>query len=268
VAGSPQPQEDHVSARQLTRDEEIRLASAIEQGDRAAKDTMIESNLGLVRATARTFGSTALSLDDLVQEGTVGLVQAVARFDHRRGVRFATYAAWWIRRAILDAIDNSSVIRTPPKARRQLAAIRRAEDELARTHAGPASDARISERSGLSASSVQFLRTAANVTASLDEPAREDRAPLLELVADESAVDPGRTLIEHENRDEVTGMVRLLPPRHREVVIRRFGLNGAPEESHAEIGRRLGVSEERSRQLEREALHRLRSVAGRLTEAA
>jgi RNA polymerase primary sigma factor len=257
-----------VRAHQLTWGEELRLARAIERGDRAAQERMIEGNLGLVRATARTFGGTSLSLDDLVQEGTVGLVQAVARFDHRRGVRFATYAAWWIRRAILDAIDNSSVIRTPPKARRQLAAIRRAEDELARTHAGPASDARISERSGLNPSNVRSLRTAASVTASLDEPAREDSAPLHELLPDQSAVDPSRELIEHETRVEVTRLVRLLPPRHREVVIRRFGLNGAPEESHADIGRRLGVSEERSRQLEREALHRLRSVAGRLVEAA
>jgi RNA polymerase primary sigma factor len=250
-----------MSARGLTQAEEIRLARRIERGDRAARETMIESNLGLVRAIARTFRSASLSFDDLVQDGTVGLVQAVERFDHRRGVRFSTYAAWWIRRAILDAIDNSQVIRTPAKARRQLTAVRRAEDELARRHACPASDAGISAKTGLSPSNVRSLRAAAHVTASLDEPVGEDSRPLLELVADQSAVDPSQNVIEHENRDEVNAMLRLLPPRHREVVVRRFGLSGSREQSHAEIAKWLGVGEERSRQLEREALHRLRSIA-------
>jgi RNA polymerase primary sigma factor len=222
---------------------------------------MIESHLALVRVIARTFRTTALSFDDLVQDGTVGLVQAVERFDHRRGVRFSTYAAWWIRRAILDAINNSHVIRTPAQARRQLTAVRRAEDELARTHTGPASDGDISAQTGLSASSVRSLRAAAYVTASLDEPVGEDTRPLLELVSDQSAVDPSENAIERENHDEVNAMLRLLPPRHRDVVVRRFGLSGESEQSHAEIAKWLGVGEERSRQLEREALHRLRSIA-------
>jgi RNA polymerase sigma factor (sigma-70 family) len=250
-----------MSARLLTQAEEIRLARRIEHGDRSARETMIESNLGLVRAIARGFRGTSLPFDDLVQDGTVGLVQAVEHFDRHRGVRFSTYAAWWIRRAILDAIDNSHVIRMPAQARRQLTAVRRAEDELARTHTGPASDADISAQTGLNASNVRSLRTAAYVTASLDESVGEDTRPLVELVADQSAVDPSRNLIEHEDRTEANAMLRLLPPRHREVVVRRFGLSGAREQSHAEIARMLGVGEERSRQLEREALHRLRSIA-------
>src|SRR4051812_15074866 len=153
-----------MSARRLTQADEIRLARRIERGDRSARETMIESNLGLVRAIARTFRGTSLSFDDLVQDGTVGLVQAVERFDHRRGARFSTYAAWWIRRAMLDALDNSQVIRTPAKARRQLTAVRRAEDKLARTQAGPASDADISVQTGLTTSNVRSLRTAAHVT--------------------------------------------------------------------------------------------------------
>src|SRR3954471_5813104 len=132
-----------MSGRLLTQADEIRLARRIEHGDRAARETMIESNLGLVRAIARAFRGTSLPFDDLVQDGTVGLIQAVERFDHRRGVKFSTYAAWWIRRGILDAIDNSRMIRTPAQARRQLTAIRTAEDELARTHTAPASDSDI-----------------------------------------------------------------------------------------------------------------------------
>jgi RNA polymerase primary sigma factor len=257
-----------MSAPRLTQAEEVRLARRIERGDLAARETMIERNLGLVHAIARTLRSTSLSFDDLVQDGTIGLVQAVERFDPRRGVRFSTYAAWWIRRAMLDAIDRSQVIRTPAKARRQLTAVRRAEDELARTRPGPASDAGISAKTGLSPSSVRSLRTTAHVTASLDAPVGEDTTPLVELVADHSAVDPSQNVIEHENRDEVNAMLRLLPPRHREVVVRRFGLSGAREQSHGEIGESLGVGEERSRQLEREALHRLGVVAGGLARAA
>ena len=250
-----------MSARLLTHADEILLARRIENGDRSAKETMIESNLGLVRAIARAFRGASLPFDDLVQDGTVGLIQAVERFDHRRGVKFSTYAAWWIRRAILDAIDNSHVIRTPAKARRQLTAVRGAEDELARTHRGPVSDADISAQTGLSAPSVRSLRTAAHFTASLDEPVGEGARPLLELVTDQSAVDPSQNVIEHEDRNEVNAMLRLLPPRQREVVVRRFGLSGAREQSHAEIAKWLGVGEERSRQLEREALHRWRGAA-------
>jgi RNA polymerase primary sigma factor len=257
-----------MSARLLTQAEEIRLARRIEHGDRSAKEAMIESNLGLVHAIARAFRGGSLPFDDLVQDGTIGLVQAVEHFDHRRGVRFSTYAAWWIRRAMIDAIDNSHVIRTPGKARRQRTAVRRAEEELARMHTGPASETDISAETGLSASTIRSVRTAARVTASLDEPVGQDARPLLELVIDQSAVDPSQNVIEGENRDEVNAMLRLLPPRHREVVVRRYGLSGASQQSHAEIARILGVGQERSRQLEREALHRLRSVAERLAEAA
>src|SRR3954465_11983635 len=144
----------------LTHPQEIQLAKRIEQGDRLARKEMIESNLGLVRGAARTFHSTALSIDDLVQEGTVGLMRAVERFDHRRDVRFSTYAAWWIRRAIMDAIDDSPVIRTPAKARRQLAAVRRTEAELARTQPGAASDASIAAQTGIGKSTVRSLRGA------------------------------------------------------------------------------------------------------------
>jgi RNA polymerase primary sigma factor len=248
-------------SRLLTQAEEVLLAKRIERGDVAAKETMVACNLGLVRTIARTFRGTSVPSADLVQEGTVGLVRAVERFDYRRGVRFSTYAAWWIRRAMLDAIGNAQVIRIPPKAGQQLAAVRRAEAELVRVRPGPHSDVRISERTGLSTATVRSLRTAARVTASLEEPVGEDNTVLGELVADQDAVDPGQRLIEHEERTDVVAMLRLLPERHREVVARRFGLDHKPEQTHAQISAWLGVGEERTRQLEREALHRLRTIA-------
>ncbi len=255
-------------ARLLTADEEVALAERIERGDLGAKETMIESNLGLVHAVARTYRRRGVPFDDLVQEGTVGLVRAVERFDHRRGVKFSTYAMWWIRRSILDALAGSNVIRIPAKANRQLAAVRRAEAEL--HHAGPrrASDAEIAEHTELSEAIVRSLRAAARVTASLDEPVGEDVTRLGDLLADELAVDPSESAIAHEDRDELSAMLHLLPERHREVLIRRYGLDDRDAQSHEEIGEWLGVGEPRSRQLEHEAIHRLRSIAAGWARAA
>jgi RNA polymerase primary sigma factor len=232
------------------------------------KDEMIESNLGLVHAVARSYRGRGVPYDDLVQEGTVGLVRAVERFDHGRGVKFSTYAVWWIRRAILDAIASSNVIRMPAKARQQLAAVRSAEAELERFGRRSASDEAIAQRTQLSPTTVRSLRTAARVTASLELPVGEDTTALGDLIGDERAVDPPEEAIAHENRDEVRAMLRLLPERHREVITRRYGLNDARAQSHEEIGEWLAVGAERSRQLEREALHRLRSIAAGLARAA
>jgi RNA polymerase primary sigma factor len=256
------------SRRLLSAGEEVALAKRIEHGDLDAKEQMIESHLGLVHAIARTFRGRGVPFDDLVQEGTVGLVAAVERFDRRREVKFSTYAVWWIRRSILDALAGSNVIRIPSKANRQLAAVRRAETELHQIGPRGASDAEIAERTELSETTVRSLRAAARVTASLDEPVGGETTPLGDLVADARAIDPSESAIAREDRKELSAMLRLLPERHREVLIRRYGLNDGRIDSHAEIGEWLGVGEERSRQIEREALHRLRSIAARSARAA
>src|SRR5690242_16844282 len=127
--------------RLLRAEEEVMLARRIEQGDAHARQRMIESNLRLVHAVARAYRGRGVPFADLVQEGTIGLVKAVDRFDHRREVKFSTYAVWWIRRSMLDAIASSNVIRMPPKASQQLAAVRRAEEELERVERHHVSDA-------------------------------------------------------------------------------------------------------------------------------
>jgi len=255
-------------AKLLDAAEEARLARRIERGDPEAKKRMIESNLRLVHAVARTYRGSDVPYPDLVQEGTVGLIRAVERFDHRRGLKFSTYAVWWIRRSMLDAIAASSMIRIPAKARQQLAAVRRTEAELQRHGPRHATDATIAERTQLRATTLRSLRDAARVTASLDEPVGEDTTPLGDLLADDGAPDPSESVIAREDRHEVSAMLRLLPQRHRDVLIRHYGLNETRAQSHAEIGEWLGVGEERSRQIEREALHRLRSVAPAVRRAA
>jgi RNA polymerase primary sigma factor len=248
--------------RLLSATEEVVLAKGIERGDLKAKERMIESNLRLVVAVARSYRGRGVAFSDLVQEGMVGLVRAVERFDYRRGLKFSTYAVWWIRRSLLDAIAASQVIRIPAKANQQLAAVRRAEAELERIGPRrPASTVAIAERTGLSTRTVRSLRGAARVTASLDEPVGEDSTPFGDMLADENAVDPPDRAMASEDLREVSAMLRLLPERHREVLVRRYGLNDTQAQSHGEIGKRLGVGEERSRQIEREALHRLRAIA-------
>src|SRR6476660_2106734 len=154
----------------LSAAEEIMLARRIERGDLQAKQKMIESNLRLVHAIAKAHRGSSVPFADLVQEGTIGLVRAVERFDHRRELRFSTYAVWWIRRSLLDAVGTASAIRIPPAAQRQLAAIHRAHDELQRHGPGAATDEAIAQRAGLSAQTVTALRAVPRVSASLDQP--------------------------------------------------------------------------------------------------
>jgi RNA polymerase primary sigma factor len=250
-----------VDHRLLTAAEEIALAKRIERGDLTAKRELIERNLGLVHSLAQRYRRRGVPYEDLVQEGTIGLLRAVEKFDHRRAGRFSTYAVWSIRRSLADAVVDERTIRIPSNAAYRLARILRAEHELEQSAPGSPSTDAISERIGLSARSVRALREAASVTASLDEPIGETGTTLGDLIADDHAVDPWRQTDERERRRRVWSMVGLLPDRHREVLVRRYGLRGAEPATHAEIGARLGVGEERSRQIEREALHRLRSVA-------
>src|ERR1700761_5835651 len=245
----------------LSAAEEVELAKRIERGDMDAKRRMIESNIRLVCAVARTYGGRGVPLADLAQEGTVGLARAVEGFDHRRGCRFSTYATWWIRRSVRDAVANAQLIRIPVKAGRQLAAVRRVAADLERAGCRSATDEVIAARAGLSVDIVRSLRGVARVTASLDEPVAEDGACLGELLPDEQALDPAVSALEVEDLGSVARMVRLLPERHRQVLERHYGLGNRVAQTHRQVGAWLGVGEERSRQIEREALQRLRAIA-------
>ena len=223
---------------------------------------MIARNLGLVWSLAAAYRGRDVPLDDLVQEGTVGLMRAVERFDHRRGLRFSTYAAWWIRRAVTDALDAARPIRIPAPARRQMAEIERARHELRVLDGRPPTADHIAQRAGLSVRTVRALQAAPRVTASLDEPVGNDTTALGELIGDDTSPVAFRGVEDQETSHELWSMLELLPDRQREVVVRRYGLQGGVAETHHAIGARLGVGEERTRQLERQALHRLRQMAG------
>jgi RNA polymerase primary sigma factor len=221
---------------------------------------MVEANQGLVRSLARRYRGLGVPFEDLVQDGNIGLMRAVEKFDRSRGLKFSTYAVWWIRSALVESVGDARTIRVPPRAGQQLAAIARAEEELRDLRPGLSPTEAIAERTGLSVRRVRALRDAARVTASLDQQVGEDGTPLGDLVPDTAAADPWRHLDEQETRRQVWSMLRFLPKRHREILVRRYGLHGGRAESHAEIAAALDVGQERTRQLEREALHRLREL--------
>jgi len=224
------------------------------------RSEVIGANQGLVRSVALRYRGLGVPFEDLVQEGNIGLIRAVERFDHSRGLKFSTYAVWWIRSAVVEAVGNARTIRVPERAGQQLAAIARAEEELGELRPGLSPVDAVAQRTGLSVRRVRTLRNAARVTASLDQQVGEDGTPLRDLVPDTTAADPWLHLDEQETRRQVWSMLRLLPKRHREIVVRRYGLHGEPPQTHAEIAAGLDVGQERSRQLEREALHRLREL--------
>jgi RNA polymerase primary sigma factor len=256
-----------MSAQILSATEEAQLARRIEAGERAARDEMIERNLPLVRSLARAYVGRGVPFDDLVQEGTIGLVRAVDKFDHRRGFKFSTYSVWWIRCSMQEALAGERPIRIPPTARRQMAAIHRAETEL-RADGDVATDDAIAHRAGLSSRTVRGLHVVPHVSASLDETIGDDGGPLGELIADEHADDGWQSVEDRETRRHLCSTLGLLPARHRDVLLRRYGLRGHAVETHGQIAARLGVGEERSRQLERQALHWLRELDGGLQRAA
>jgi RNA polymerase primary sigma factor len=253
--------------RLLTHAQEVALAKRIERGDLEAKQEMIEANLRLVFALARPYRGRGVPFDDLVQEGTVGLVRAVEKFDYRRDLKFSTYAVWWIRRSLMNAIGAERTIRIPASAGQQMASIQRAEEDLQRRGASVSNDA-IARETGMSIRTVAELRSAARVTASLDEAVFEDGTPLAELIADRDAEDAQERTGELESRRQVWRMLHALPPKHRQLLMRRYGIDGREPETHAQIASWLGVGEERSRQLEREALHWLRELGGGRERAA
>jgi RNA polymerase primary sigma factor len=245
----------------LTAADELRLARRIERGDLAAKRELVTANLRLVSSLAARYRGRGVPFEDLVQEGTVGLLRAAEKFDHRRELRFSTYAVWWVRRSLAEAVGGAGPVRVPPGARRRLAAIARARADLRREDEDAPTTAAIARRTGLSERTVRALETTARVSASLDEPAGEDAAPLAELIAGSDGSEVWRPAETAETRRCLWSMLRLLPARHRTVLLRRYGLIGDRGQSHDEIAARLGVGVERSRQLEREALHRLRDLA-------
>ena len=242
----------------LTAEEEVELSKRIERGDLAAKERMINSNLRLVISQARRYQGQGLSMGDLVQEGMLGLIRAVEKFDWRRGFKFSTYGVLWIRQSIQRGLQNSgSTIRIPVHVGQRERKVKTTERELAATLSRDPTDAEVAEAAGLSEEHVREARELARTLASLDQPIGEDGDTAFGDLLPSERPQPDEEVGDALADAQVRAAVGELPEAERDVVALRFGLAGDAPKSLREAGAELGVTAERVRQLEERALSRL-----------
>jgi RNA polymerase primary sigma factor len=243
----------------LTAAQEVGLAKRIERGDTEAKDQMINANLRLVVAIAKRYQDHGLSLLDLIQEGIIGLIRAVEKFDYRKGFKFSTYATWWIRQAVQRGVANKSrTIRMPIHAADIERKIVRAERELVAAGEGQRpSDEEIARRAGVTRQQLNDVRNVARSVTSLDKPVGvEGDATLGDILPGDSPPADVELVLDLQQAALARALGEL-PERDREVLRLRYGLGGVDPQSLAGVGRELGLTRERVRQIEAAALERL-----------
>jgi RNA polymerase primary sigma factor len=253
----------------LTAAEEVALAKRIERGDAAAKERMINSNLRLVISIAKRYQGHDVPLLDLVQDGVIGLNRAVEKFDWRRGFKFSTYATWWIRQACQRAISNQSkTIRVPTHVHERRVKLARMRGELQTRLGREPTREELAEAAELSLLHVDEALDAAEAPVSLNQPVgSEDDGELGDLFGDADADDPAEEALDSLQRLAVRNAVARLPERERRVLELRFGLDCQPQPLEA-IGKELGISRERVRQVEADALELLAGELGGADELA
>ena len=264
------PESEQKVARTL-RESERRLKSKRKGADmrsagksfERSRQRMIESNLRLVVSIAKRYRNMGLDLADLVQEGNIGLMQAVERFDPRRKLKFSTYATWWIRQAVTRALSQKSRTVRVPINKLDLARVAsRARGKLAEKLRREPTLLEISEAVGLPPKQVDAALKSVPQMESLDAPAIEDGAQRWELKSDENAVSPWKGAVDRDMRDKVQAALEVLPPRQRVILRMRYGIGFNTEYNLEEIGKILSLTRERVRQLVLDSLRRLRA-AGR-----
>ena len=245
----------------LTPDEEIALAVRIQKGDEEARDQMIKANLRLVVKIAHDYEGLGLPLLDLINEGNIGLMKAVERFDPTKGSKLSTYSAWWIKQAIKRSLANQSkTIRLPVHLVDKISKLKRTALKLQEALGREPTDEELGEEMEMDALKVARLRRAAIRPASLDSPIGDDNSTFAEIVSDEKAENPYKQLEDKTINDMLYDLIKTLPHREATILEYRFGLDGGSERTLEEVGEHFNVTRERVRQIQNLALSKLRKM--------